>query len=51
MTVFDGMKVAAAGMGCGVIAAVALGETMSSLLEKNFIRKVSSFFESLRVFL
>lgn len=32
MTVFDGMKVAAVGMGCSVIAAVALGETMSSLV-------------------
>ena len=43
MTLFDGMKVAAVGMGCGVIAAVALGETVSSLVFGVNVRDLGTF--------
>jgi putative ABC transport system permease protein len=43
MTLLDGMKVAAIGMGCGVIAAVALGETVSSLVFGVNVRDLGTF--------
>ena len=43
MTLFDGMKVAAVGMGCGVIAAVALGETVSSQVFGVNVRDLGTF--------
>ena len=43
MTLLDGMKVAAIGMGCGVIAAVALGEIVSSLVFGVNVRDLGTF--------
>jgi putative ABC transport system permease protein len=43
MTLLDGMKVAAIGMGCGVIAAVALGETVSSLVFGVNVRDLGTY--------
>src|SRR5215472_4988343 len=43
MTLLEGAKVAAIGMGCGVIAAVALGETVSSLVFGVNVRDLGTF--------
>lgn len=43
MTMLDGMKVATIGVGCGLIAAVALGETVSSLVYGVNVRDMATF--------
>jgi putative ABC transport system permease protein len=43
MTLMEGLKVAAIGMGCGLVAAVALGQAVSSLVFDVKVRDVTTF--------
>jgi putative ABC transport system permease protein len=43
MTLLDGMKVAAIGLGCGVVAAIALGQTVSTLVFGVNVRDARTF--------